>query len=130
MTSPDVPALRSGPSAVRIGDAERLRTAVALQDAAAAGRLTLDELDERLTVAAAARTAPELAALVADLPVASPPRPRRAPLPATAPLLLALLVVSVVLAVAWVRTGVPVGWPLWVALLVLWSRSRRVHPGR
>ena len=55
-----------------------MHTAVALQDAAAAGRLTLDELDERLAVAAAARTAPELAALVADLP-APVPTPDRGP---------------------------------------------------
>jgi len=125
---PTASALPARP-VLRIGDAERLQTSVVLQDAAAAGRLTLDELDERLAVAAGARTAPELGALVADLP--APPRrvDRPARLRRTAPLLLALLLVSVLTTVAWVATGVPVGWPLLVVLLVVWRRSRRVSPG-
>jgi hypothetical protein len=54
---------------VRVGDAERQDAASQLQDHFAAGRLTWDELDERLGVAWAARTAGELSALFTDLPV-------------------------------------------------------------
>jgi hypothetical protein len=52
----------------RVGDAERGRTADLLKEAHAAGYLTLEEFDERLTVALAARTRAELERLVADLP--------------------------------------------------------------
>lgn len=53
--------------APRIGHAERDRTAEVLREAAGLGRIDLDELDERLGRAYAARTQPELDALVADL---------------------------------------------------------------
>ncbi len=53
---------------LRASDAERERTATQLRDHAAAGRLTPEELDERLDVAYAARTVGELETLVRDLP--------------------------------------------------------------
>jgi hypothetical protein len=53
--------------APRIGHAEREETAERLREAAGLGRIDLDELDERLERAYAARTQPELDALVADL---------------------------------------------------------------
>lgn len=53
--------------APRIGHAEREDTAERLREAAGLGRIDLDELDERLERAYAARTQPELDALVADL---------------------------------------------------------------
>jgi hypothetical protein len=59
----------SPPSPVlRASDAERERTATLLRDHAAAGRLTPEELDERLDAAYAARTVGELQALAHDLP--------------------------------------------------------------
>ncbi len=54
--------------ALRASDAERERTATLLRDHAAAGRLTPEELDERLGAAYAARTVGELEALAHDLP--------------------------------------------------------------
>jgi hypothetical protein len=60
-------------SLLRASDAERERTALVLRDHAAAGRLTPEELDERLDVAYAARTVGELEALARDLPAAVPP---------------------------------------------------------
>lgn len=51
----------------RASDADRDRVAEILRVAAGDGRLTLDELDERLEVALSARTRGELAALTADL---------------------------------------------------------------
>ncbi len=53
---------------VRCSDADRERTSARLRDAAAAGYLTMDETDERLTAAYAARYGHELDALVHDLP--------------------------------------------------------------
>jgi hypothetical protein len=56
--------------AVRASDADRERTAAQLSAHAAAGRLTPQELDERVEAAYAARTHGELDHLVADLPPA------------------------------------------------------------
>lgn len=56
---------------VRCSDADRERTSARLRDAAAAGYLTMDEMDERLTAAYAARYGHELDALVRDLPRAN-----------------------------------------------------------
>lgn len=60
--------------ALLIGDAERERGIALLRDAVVDGRLTLEEFSERVGGAAVARTEPELAALVADVP-AHPPAP-------------------------------------------------------
>ncbi|HEU4702210.1 MAG TPA: DUF1707 domain-containing protein [Conexibacter sp.] len=62
--------------ALRASDAERERTATLLRDHAAAGRLTPEELDERLDAAYAARTVGELQALAHDLPAAPDPHGR------------------------------------------------------
>jgi hypothetical protein len=54
---------------LRASDSERERTADQLRHAAGEGRLTVEELDERLDAAYGARTRGELAALVADVDV-------------------------------------------------------------
>ncbi|NKQ52666.1 DUF1707 domain-containing protein [Amycolatopsis sp. K13G38] len=56
--------------AVRCSDTEREQTATSLQNAAAEGRLTLEEVEERLTSTYAARYRHELDDLTADLPAA------------------------------------------------------------
>ncbi len=56
------------PPDLRVSDADRERVAERLRDAAGEGRLTIDELDERVESAYAARTAAELAELTTDLP--------------------------------------------------------------
>jgi hypothetical protein len=60
-----VPDHRPG---VLASDAERERVALVLRDAAAEGRLTLEELSDRVATAYAARTSTELDALTRDLP--------------------------------------------------------------
>jgi hypothetical protein len=55
---------------LRASDAERERTADALRHAAGEGRLTVEELDERLAATYAARTRGELSRLVEDVDVA------------------------------------------------------------
>ena len=57
---------------MRVGDAEREATAAELREHYASGRLTLDELNERLDKAFAAKTRGDLDALMRDLPSARP----------------------------------------------------------
>lgn len=64
-----------GDDAVLASDAEREHVTDRLRRAAAEGRLTLAEADERQAAAYAARTRAELVPLLAGLP--RPPRPRR-----------------------------------------------------
>jgi hypothetical protein len=70
----------------RASDAERETVADRLRRAAADGRLTAEELDERLEAAYGARTRPELEQLTLDLPAegGEPPAvtPKREPAPA------------------------------------------------
>lgn len=53
---------------VRASDADRVRAAEQLHEHAAASRLTMDELEQRLAVAYTARTVDELGQLMEDLP--------------------------------------------------------------
>ena len=53
---------------VRASDAERDRVAVFLKRQTAAGRLTLEELEQRIGAAYSARTHGQLRTLIADLP--------------------------------------------------------------
>ncbi len=69
------------PRDLRCSDADRDLVAEALRLAAGDGRLTLDELDERLEATYAARTYRDLEPVVADLPGARPPGPRPGSLP-------------------------------------------------
>jgi hypothetical protein len=57
-----------GPHALRVGDAERDAAAADLGEHYAAGRLNLDELNERLESVFAARTYGQIARVMADLP--------------------------------------------------------------
>jgi Domain of unknown function (DUF1707) len=57
-----------GPHAMRIGDAERDAAASDLGEHFTAGRLTLDELHERLEAVFAAKTSGQLARILSDLP--------------------------------------------------------------
>jgi hypothetical protein len=72
---------------LRIGDAERDAAAADLGEHYAAGRLTLDELHERLGQVFAARTLGHLWTVMADLPgTATRPWPtRETPLPTAPP---------------------------------------------
>jgi hypothetical protein len=69
---------------LRIGDAERDAAMAQLREHFVAGRLTFDELTERIDAALVAKTQRQLDGLMADLP--QPPRPRsEAAIPAQAP---------------------------------------------
>jgi hypothetical protein len=97
-------------------DAEREHHAELLREHAAQGRITVDELDERLDRVYAARTHGELAPVVADLPAPQRPRPpRRAP-SRRRPELAAFLAVNLMLIVIWAATGAGYFWPIWPIL--------------
>jgi Domain of unknown function (DUF1707) len=57
---------------IRVSDADRERVAEQLRDQYAEGRLSADELDERITVTLSAKTVAELRRVTADLPGPEP----------------------------------------------------------
>ena len=106
-------------SELRASDADRDRVAERLRSAAGEGRLSSDELEERLELAFEARTEAELAPLTADLPApaARIPAPRglarRFPArPDFGP----YVGVSVMLVAIWALTGAGYFWPVWPIL--------------
>ena len=126
---------RSAPAVpVRIGDAERDRAISTLSDHFAAGRLSREELDERVDQAMQARFDADLRPLFADLPRPEPTaavRPAHAYPPALAlafatlycltPLLLILgLIAAVLTATPWIIWGL-----IWV--MILTRRFARRH---
>ena len=115
--------------AVRASDAEREHVSRQLGEHAAAGRLTPEELDERLDAAYAARTQVELDRLLDDLP--GPPAPRvpdrtrevaRAHLAHRAGLSVIACLVCVGI---WAAAGASGSfWPIWVILLAAVGLAR------
>ena len=74
MTNPDGPVPEGE---LRVSDSERDATLSALGEHAAAGRLTLDEHEERAGQALGARTRADLATVTRDLPAEAPATPDR-----------------------------------------------------
>jgi hypothetical protein len=82
------PAVPGDPGRLRISDDDRNRVAEMLREAAGEGRLEMDELDQRLEAAYAAKTYAELVPLTADLPshaLSTPTVPGRTPAVIEAP---------------------------------------------
>jgi len=128
----------------RASDADRDRIAAALREHLAEGRLTIEEFDQRLDQAYAAKTLGELDGLMADLPTdlgqlpdtsversaAGPPLTRRRPpgtieagpgrfSPAWRAAWGSWLAVSLCVFVIWLLSGASGGpWFLWVALVL------------
>ncbi len=75
MATPDDPTRQPKPLAASL-EPERQRTIERLQEAFASDLMTLEELDERLELAEAARTAGDLAVLTRDLPAEAAPAAR------------------------------------------------------
>jgi hypothetical protein len=73
---------RPDPSQLRVSDADRHRVAEILREAAAEGRIDIEELDERLESTYAAKTYGDLVPLTSDLPV---PHPEGSPAPRPQP---------------------------------------------
>jgi hypothetical protein len=70
-------------SRLRISDADRHRVSEYLRQAAGEGRLDLEELEQRLEAAYAAKTYGDLVPLTADLPVGPATHTQAAPVPST-----------------------------------------------
>jgi hypothetical protein len=100
-------------SASRASDEDRERVAAVLRAQAVAGRLTLDELDERVGRAFGARTLRELDALLSDLPRDRGHAPMRT--------VLTLLLQGVL----WVLVGVVLV-TIAILLALAWAGSRLV----
>ncbi|GAB3153283.1 DUF1707 SHOCT-like domain-containing protein [Amycolatopsis sp. NPDC004378] len=114
---------------IRAADADRERVATAVQTAGSEGRLTLEEVEERLTHVYAARFTDELTALTADLPRPAPAAPgfpltfaalRRHP--ALRLHLAVVVAIAVVAIVRWAVLGAGFFWPafpvFWLAVSV------------
>jgi class 3 adenylate cyclase len=106
---------------VRASDADRERVAELLRDHYGAGRLSEEDLSERVEAAYDVRTTAELAALTADLPSPRPPAPGR-PRPRSG-LEISVrihftiyLLVNVMLIGIWAATGGGYFWPIWPIL--------------
>lgn len=100
---------------LRASDGDRERAIDDLRAHAADGRLTVEELEERVQRALAARTLAELVELTRDLPdrgsatPPGPPRRRRSGRPEVR----AFLAVMVLLVAIWAVTGAGYFWPMW-----------------
>jgi hypothetical protein len=94
-------------------DAERDEAAERLRQAAAEGRVTSEELEERLGRALGARTRGEVDAVVADLP--SPRRPPGRP-SGRRPELVAFASTAMLLIAIWALSGMGYFWPAWPIL--------------
>jgi DNA-binding PadR family transcriptional regulator len=77
-------ASRAAADLIRISDRDRERATARLCDHFAEGRLTREELDERITAALSARTAGDLRHVTADLPEPAPALERARTLPTAA----------------------------------------------
>jgi hypothetical protein len=66
---------------IRVSDADRERAAARLREHFAEGRLSPDELDERIAAALTAKTVGDVRRILADLPgpVPAPPQARQSP---------------------------------------------------
>jgi uncharacterized protein DUF1707 len=106
------------PQEVRIGDRDRAAASERLSAHHAAGRLSVDELEQRLERANAAVYAHELDALEADLPRRMPVR--RDFGPPLAPLAFALIALGVAGSIAVGHPLVPL---FLVAAFLLWRRA-------
>jgi len=112
---------------VRASDAEREDFVSALRTHAGDGRLSVDELSDRIDRAHAVRTRRELNALLSDLPRPRRSRPRRDERAEFAEHLRSYLSVMALLVVIWALTGMGYFWPIWPALG--WGFALLPHTG-
>jgi hypothetical protein len=121
----------SHPPDLLVSDADRERVAAQLREHYEAGRLTLEEFQERLDEAHKARTGADLEHVLRQLPGATP-------LPSVRPrdtrwrsLALQYALVNVVAVLIWIFAGAEGDfWPKWVFLVTLFMFTRRAFAPR
>ncbi len=136
MHSPDPSALPSpslayppGTEHIRVSDAEREAVARVISRAAGEGMLTLEEADERIRQAYAARTRGDLMPLTADLPdggrrlLDPEPKKRNAGWLVKYPRLAWLVPLAALLIGIWAVTSIAAGevnyfWPVWPIMFI------------
>jgi hypothetical protein len=106
---------------LRVSDRERDEVTTQLRDHAAEGRLTPEELDDRVERALAARTGADLDAVLADLPRRRTVVERREGVLG----LSGLVAIAVLLVSIWLVTGAGYFWPVWVIGFMAFSLLRR-----
>ena len=123
------------PFDLRASDADRERVVEALRAHAAAGRLSPDELEDRVERAYAASTRADLHPLLEDLPADEAPPAGERRRPSMRPEWVAFVVVAVALLTIWALTGAGAFWPAWP--LAFWGfalvgkqRRHGWHAGR
>src|SRR5215213_2837509 len=119
---PNVPSRQPD---LRASDAERAQTIELLRRHHQAGRLTAEELAERIERVNAATTFGDLDASLVNLPRLLPPPPPTAPAQERTPraarqtfyrVLFAYVVINLFLIGIWAFTGRGAFWPIWVVL--------------
>jgi hypothetical protein len=106
---------------LRVSDRERDEVTTQLRDHAAEGRLSPEELDERVERALAARTGADLDAVLADLPRRRIVAERRE----GGRVLSGLVAIAVLLVSIWLVTGAGYFWPVWIIGFMAFSLLRR-----
>jgi Domain of unknown function (DUF1707) len=127
--SPTEPA--SMEPGLRASDAERESIVAQLREHGAAGRLDVDELEQRIGAAYAARTHGELRELLADLPARRPARSVAAPGARHRPRdeWAGFLAVNVLLVAIWAVSGAGYFWPAWVMVWWAFALVMKSRPG-
>jgi hypothetical protein len=106
---------------LRVSDRERDEVTTLLRDHAAEGRLSPEELDERVERALAAQTGADLDAVLADLPRKRSVAERRDGVRG----LTGLVTLAVLLVSIWLVTGAGYFWPVWILGFMAFSLFRR-----
>jgi hypothetical protein len=125
------------PARLRASDDDRERVAATIQAAGAEGRLTLEEVEDRLSTVYATRFTDELGELTTDLPR---PQPERRPFarealrsPALRIHLGIVVALAVLLIVRWAVSGAEFFWPampmFWLFISVLVHARMRAFRG-
>jgi hypothetical protein len=109
---------------LRVSDAEREQVVDRLRAAAGEGRLQVEELEQRIDAAYAARTRGDLATLERDLPARGPRAREREDFRHH---LSVFLAVNAGLIVIWALTGMGYFWPVWPMLG--WGIGVLAHAG-
>jgi len=134
--NPNDPTTRSGPNRLRTSDQEREQIAEILRAAMTEGRLTLEEGEERLGAAYAAKFRDELGPLTADLPgqgrpaLAATPQAQAATRRGMRRHVGFVAVIALGLTGLWLLSGAHFFWPLIPLFFLVMSLSRHARYNR